>query len=224
MKLAELIERHRDRFVPMFDPELTAVNTIPIDLSVSNREFDGMSGPAWDRAIEAKIDDAGAVAAVGGYLEKRSMYESTPNFKGEEDRNVHIGVDVFIAAGTPVHAPLAGKVCCFANRQGEGDYGPVIILRHQLDGVAFHSLYGHLTEASLDRLRLGVEVAAGSPIARIGERPLNGDWPPHLHFQLIHDLQGLGDNYPGVARADDLRFYQVNCPSPNALIVGPGGT
>ena len=198
---------------------LAAVNTIHIDLSTANREFDGLAKSEWDRAIENKISAAGAVAAVGGYLEQRSVYEDTPNFKGDEDRNVHIGVDVFIPAETPVHAPLAGEVHCFANRQGEGDYGPVIILRHELDDFVFHSLYGHLTETSLDGLSRGMTVEAGAPIARIGERPHNGDWPPHLHFQLIGDLQGLDDNYPGVAHAADLDFYRDNCPDPGALIV-----
>ncbi len=219
MNLDELIERHRDRLVPMFDPELTPANTIHIDLSTSNHEFDGLSKLEWDRAIEKKIADAGAIAAVGGYLEKRSVYEDTPNFEGDADRNVHIGVDVFMPAGTPLQAPLAGEVHCFANRQGVGDYGPVIILRHELDGVAFHSLYGHLTESSLEGLSQGMTVEAGTPIASIGDRPRNGDWPPHLHFQLIQDLQGLDDNYPGVAHAADLDFYRVNCPDPGAMIL-----
>lgn len=223
MSVAEVVERHRNRFVPMFDPELTSANTVHIDLSTSNREFDGLSQVEWDRAIDNKIFAAGAVAAVGGYLEQRSVYADTPNFKGDEDRNVHIGVDVFMPAGTLVYAPIAGEVCCFANRQGVGDYGPVIILRHELDGTVFHSLYGHLTEVSLDGLSRGMTVAAGAPIARIGDRPRNGDWPPHLHFQLIGDLQGLDDNYPGVAHAADLDFYRHNCPDPGALIVRTEG-
>ena len=205
----------------MFDPELTADNTVHIDLSTSNREFDGLGKAEWDRAIENKIADAGAIAAVGGYLEKRSMYEDTPNVKGDETRNVHIGFDVFMPAGTPVHAPLAGEIYCFANRQSEGDYGPVIILRHELDGIVFHSLYGHLAESSLDGLSRGTGVEAGTAIARIGSRPRNGDWPPHLHFQLIQDLQGLDDDYPGVAHAGDVDFYRINCPDPGAMIVKP---
>ena len=219
MSVAAIIERHKNRLLPMFDPALTAANTIHIDLSTSNREFDGLVGASWDRAIEDKIAAAGAIAAVGGYLEKRSVYEDTPNFEGDEARNVHIGVDVFMPAETPVRAPLAGEVYCFANRQGVGDYGPVIILRHELDGIIFYSLYGHLTEASLQGLDRGMQVDAGATIARIGARPRNGDWPPHLHFQLIGDLQGLDDNYPGVAHAEDLDFYRVNCPDPGALLV-----
>ena len=219
MTLAELIQQRSDAFVPMFDPPLDSDNTIAIDLSTTNREFDGLSKLEWDQAIEAKIAGAGAIAAVGGYLEKRSVYESTPNFEGEADRNIHIGVDVFVPAGTAIHAPLAGEICCFANRQGVGDYGPVIILRHELGGECFHSLYGHLTEASLHELEADQPISAGAKIAEVGDRPQNGDWPPHLHFQLIRDLQGLDDNYPGVAHARDLEFYRENCPDPNSLIV-----
>ena len=97
----------------------------------------------------------------------------------------------------------------------------MILLRHELDGMVFHSLYGHLSEVSLDGLRRGMTVDAGARLAEIGARPRNGDWPPHLHFQLIRDLQGRGDDYPGVARAADLGFYRVNCPDPGALIVEP---
>jgi len=219
MNLAALIENHRNQFVPMFDPALTRENTIHIDLSTNNHEFDGLSETQWDAVIVAKIERAGAVAAVGGYLENRSMYQHTELFQGDSERSVHIGVDVFMPAGTAIYAPLDGVVHCYANRQASGDYGPVIILRHQLEGIEFHSLYGHLTEVSLDPLSPGDNTKAGEKIAEIGARPLNGNWPPHLHFQLIHDLQNLDDGYPGVARASDVEFYKSNCPDPNRIIL-----
>lgn len=219
MNLATIIENNRHRFLPMFNPALDQENSIHIDLSTANHEFDGLGEAQWDAAIVDKIEQAGAVAAVGGYLENRSMYKNTELFQGQADRSVHIGVDVFMPAGTAIYAPLAGVVQCFANRQASGDYGPVIILRHQLEGIEFHSLYGHLTEASLDRLSVGGSIKAGEKFAEIGARPLNGNWPPHLHFQLIHDLQNLDDEYPGVAHRSDIEFYKVNCPDPNSIIL-----
>jgi hypothetical protein len=48
---------------------------------------------------------------------------------------------------------------------------------------------------------------------------VNGNWPPHLHFQLIRDMQGKRGDYPGVVRADELAFYRDNCPDPMALLV-----
>ena len=219
MNLAILIENNRHNFVPMFSPALNKNNTIQLDLSSKNNEFDGLSEAQLDFAIADKIEQAAAVAAVGGYLENRSVYKDTELFQGQADRSIHIGVDVFMPAGTAVHAPLEGEVCSFANRSIYGDYGPVVILRHQLDGIEFHSLYGHLAETSLDGLSHGKVFAAGEKIAELGLRPTNGNWPPHLHFQIIGDLQDLGHDYPGVARAADLDFYKMNCPDPNSIIL-----
>ena len=218
MNFYELLNTNRNQFSALTDPPLNASNSIPISLSSDSDEFRGLSKLEWDQAIENKIASAGAVAAVGGYLEKRSIYEDKPNFADEEERNIHIGVDIFMPAETIIHAPLDGSVHCFANRNQEGDYGPVIILRHEFNGVVFHTLYGHLSKSSLVGKSVGQRVSAGSPLCGIGPRPINGDWPPHLHFQVIQDLQGLDDNYPGVCRASDLDFYRSNCPDANLII------
>jgi murein DD-endopeptidase MepM/ murein hydrolase activator NlpD len=143
-------------------------------------------------------------------------------FRGDAERCIHIGVDVFMPAGTVIHAPFDARVQSFANRQVAGDYGPVIILRHELDGFEFHSLYGHLTEASLDGLSRGKAFNAGEPLAEIGARPANGNWPPHLHFQLIQDLQGYHGDYPGVVRPADVEFFKTNCPDPTAVLMSAG--
>ena len=150
MNLEDLIKNRRSAFAPLFDPGLTTGNTVYMDLSSSNLEFEGMSESELDRAILAKLACAGAVAGVGGYLENRSVYKDTELFQGDEERCIHIGVDVFIPAATAVYAPLDGEVQSYANRRLSGDYGPVIILRHRLDDVEFHTLYGHLSEDSLD--------------------------------------------------------------------------
>jgi murein DD-endopeptidase MepM/ murein hydrolase activator NlpD len=219
MNLEYLIKRNLSTFVPLFNPVLTTGNTVYMDLSSSNREFDGISEIELDRAILAKLASAGALAGVGGYLENRSLYKDTELFQGDAQRCIHIGVDVFMPAGTSVYAPLDGEVQSFANRQLCGDYGPVIILRHRLDDFEFHTLYGHLSEDSLDGLVDGGSFAAGERLAEIGPRPVNGNWPPHLHFQLIRDMQGYRGDYPGVVRPRELDFFEQNCPDPSALIV-----
>ncbi len=220
MSFADFIKDNRDRFAPMFDPVLTTENTVYMELSSTNNAFEGLSAAEIDRTVFQGIDDAGAIAGVGGYLETRTVYRDTELFRGDEDRCVHIGVDVFMPAGTPIYAPLAGEVHSFANRQVSGDYGPVIILRHRLADFEFHSLYGHLALASLEGLYDGKPVAIGEKIAEIGARPVNGNWTPHLHFQLIQDMQDYHGDYPGVVRPADLDFFKRNCPDPSALIVG----
>jgi len=203
----------------MFEPPLTNSNCLGMDLSSSSQEFAGLAEGELDLAIEHKLTDAGAIAGVGGYLENRSLYQDTELFQGDSERCIHIGVDVFMPAGTVIHTPFDAEVQSFANRQVSGDYGPVIILRHELDGFEFHSLYGHLAEFSLDGLSCGKAISAGEPVAEIGARPFNGNWSPHLHFQLIRDMQGCYGDYPGVVRLADLEFFKANCPDPTSLLV-----
>ena len=91
---------------------------------------------------------------------------------------------------------------CLANNTAHKDYGPLIILQHAAgNGLVFYTLYGHLSEDSLNRLVPGKAVARGECIASVGAAPTNGDWPPHLHFQLIVDLLDSERDFPGVAFA-----------------------
>ncbi len=224
MNLADLIKQNLGDFSAMFRPELSVENTKVMSLSDPENELDGaslatMSLVSIDEQIFNQIKSVGAIAGVGGYLEKRSIYENTELFQGDAERCIHIGVDVFMPAGTPIFAPLDCEVQSFANRQVTGDYGPVMILRHRLAGEVFHSLYGHLSISSLDGLVEGRSFVQGEPIAEIGDRSVNGNWTPHLHFQLIKDMQGKQGDYPGVVRAADLDFYRDNCPDPNVLIL-----
>ena len=151
MNFEAFLRRNLDRFRSLFEPALTASNTMYMDLSSSNREFDGINEAELDRAIMHKLESTGRIAGVGGYLENRSVYSDTELFQGDEERCIHVGVDVFMPAATAVYAPLHGEVQSFANRQVYGDYGPVIILRHRLDDFEFHTLYGHLSAPSRSR-------------------------------------------------------------------------
>ena len=219
MSFAAFLKQNLAICVPMFEPALTNSNCLDMDLSSSSREFAGVAESELDQAIMHKLTAAGAIAGVGGYLENRSLYKDTELFQGDSERCIHIGVDVFMPAGTVIHTPFDAEVQSLANRQVSGDYGPVIILRHELDGFEFHSLYGHLAESSLDGLGCGKAISAGEPVAEIGARPNNGDWSPHLHFQLIRDMQGCYGDYPGVVRLDEVEFFKANCPDPTDLLL-----
>jgi 4-aminobutyrate aminotransferase-like enzyme/Ser/Thr protein kinase RdoA (MazF antagonist) len=172
--------------------------------------------------IDAALREAGAGVAVGRYDEVRALY-SGPAFGDaahptRERRCVHLGLDLFAAAGTPVHAPLAGTVVACANHQRAQDYGPVIVLRHETgSGGSFCTLYGHLSTASLASLKAGQTVARGQVIAAIGIARENGGWTPHLHFQLITDPLDLGTDFPGVARASERPVWLCLSPDPNLI-------
>ena len=89
---------------------------------------------------------------------------------------------------------------------------PTIILFHPAEKI--YSLYGHLAIDDLTHLEVGASIARGQLLCHLGESHENGGWPPHLHFQLIRDMQGFQADYPGVYSQRDLVFYANNCPDP----------
>lgn len=170
----------------------------------------------FGQLINAAMAKAGTSFAFGRYGEDRELYNSEhfDSHEAAESRSVHMGIDVFCAAGTIVRAPLDGQLAIIANNQQELDYGPMLVLQHGANDSRFYSLYGHLSLQSIAPLRAGQAITAGEPIAAVGSPPENGNWPPHLHFQVIADLLGLGKDFPGVACASEREFWLAVSPSP----------
>jgi 4-aminobutyrate aminotransferase-like enzyme len=170
---------------------------------------------------------ANSSVGIGRYNEARPIYTSD-QYKlegndGPEWRTVHIGLDIFMEAGLPVLAPLGGVVHSFRNNDVPLDYGPTIILQHTVGDkdrpLTFYTLYGHLSADSLNGLYEGKHIAQGTPFCKIGNYPVNGGWPPHLHFQIITDLLDRTGEFPGVARPSQREIWLSLSPDPN-LIVG----
>ena len=198
-------------------------NYIPLNLNVSNTELakiDIKSAAEFEIYIEDLFQKKEAKVAYGGYNEKRYLYNQNGHFNNQQakERNIHIGLDLWIKAGTAVIAPLDGTIHSFKNNLGTGDYGPTIILKHELDGMFFHTLYGHLSTESLQDIKIGDLVKQGSTIATLGDATVNGGYSPHLHFQIIKNIANYYGDYPGVCSADDLNYYLENCPDPNLLL------
>lgn len=174
----------------------------------------------FEAFINAALSEQRADFLVGGYLEYRTLYGRSEVFNGKDENNIrrlHIGLDIWGAAGTPVFAPLEGTIHSIADNDTKGDYGATIILKHEIEGIEFHSLYGHLSKQDLHYKR-GDKVKGGDLLAHFGNHDENGYWPPHLHFQLIRDMQGLEGDYPGVCSVNDKVFYQLNCPDPTIML------
>lgn len=156
---------------------------------------------------------------AGGYLEARPVY-STPSFKlegnnGPEYRTHHLGMDFWTDANTPVHAICAGEIISFKDNAIDKDYGPTIIMKHEVNNeLAFYSLYGHLSKESLASLKKGMKIKKGDCIGFIGYKNENGNWPPHLHFQIILDLLSYETNFPGVCSPGQLPVWSSLCPDP----------
>jgi murein DD-endopeptidase MepM/ murein hydrolase activator NlpD len=176
--------------------------------------------------ITNELESNNASYGIGGYLENREVYSRSPIFSGDSSdisisfiqrRSIHLGVDIWGPAGTPVFAPWGGSVHSFAFNKQFGDYGATIILQHQVDGFTFHTLYGHL---SLGDLSIGQNqyISIGENFAKFGTPQENGNWPPHLHFQLIIDMELKEGDYPGVCSLSRLDYYRKNCPDPDLML------
>jgi 4-aminobutyrate aminotransferase-like enzyme/Ser/Thr protein kinase RdoA (MazF antagonist) len=217
------LRSHGASFAPLM-PQLDGA--LVLDLAVGSlwtgADPAALEEPALTARIAAARRSTGSGVAVGRYDEVRALY-SAPAFGDvrrpmRERRCVHLGLDLFAEAGTPIHAPLAGTVIACANNAQAQDYGPVIVLRHRIDsGQEFFTLYGHLSLGSLERVRIGQAVARGELLAEVGETQINGGWTPHLHFQIITDALGLATDFPGVARASERALWQSLSPDPNLI-------
>jgi len=216
-------------FAPVVDIDLTDTSCHVLDLSVGSLMLGANPHSATCAPMTRLIDDtlaaADAVVGIGRYNEARLIYQDDAFATGDnpidERRTIHLGLDLFMAAQTVIYAPLAGTVAVVANNTGHLDYGPLIILRHETDqGAVFYTLYGHLAEDVL-MLTVGQSVAAGEAIARIGSPPINGDWPPHLHFQIILDLLERARDFPGVAFASQRDVWLSLSPDPNLILRVP---
>ena len=209
--------------LPIINRPLSTNDFMYLDLSVQNDElssYDISDSSECQAYIDSKLQINKVQTALGGYLEVRNLYRASPNFtsNGLEERNIHLGLDIWAPAKTPILVPWDGIVHSFANNNISGDYGPTIILKHQTPKLEFYTLYGHLSLKSLENLSKGLYFSQGDVLAALGTTEENGYYAPHLHFQLILDiLDHIGD-YPGVCTKSKLDYYKNNCPDPNLLL------
>ncbi|MCB9197436.1 MAG: peptidoglycan DD-metalloendopeptidase family protein [Flavobacteriales bacterium] len=209
----------------VIDSSIAKSDYVRIDMSVRNKrlhEVDITSPIETQKYIDEVVSESDGKVAYGGYLEVRDLYKRSKHFKDPnkpfEERNIHLGMDIWIKAGTHVLAVLDGVVHSFGNNAFHGDYGPTIILKHTFGEVEFYSLYGHLSLQSIPDLELGQYFKQGQIIGQLGDAGVNGDYAPHLHFQLILDIGNYFGDYPGVCNKNDLDYYMDNCPDPNLLL------
>jgi murein DD-endopeptidase MepM/ murein hydrolase activator NlpD len=171
--------------------------------------------------INLGLKITGARFGIGGYDEYRELYTRSKVFDsndGEEPRRLHLGIDIWGRPYTAVMSPLNGIVHSFAFNNSFGDFGATLILTHNLDGFSFHTLYGHLSLNSIKNLREGVNVRKGDVVGEFGIPMENGQWPPHLHFQVVVDMEDLKGDYPGVCKYSEREKYLKNCPDPDLIL------
>lgn len=175
---------------------------------------------ATERLGEFQQKNQGALLA-NGYLEERSFY-NTKRFERTingttEYRNIHLGTDFWIPERTPIHSIFDAEVVISHHNDFHKDYGPLLVLKHEIEDTIFYTLYGHLSKDSLALSPKGKKLKAGDLLAYIGNEEENGHWLPHLHFQLIADLLEETENYNGVAFPSEIEKWKQLCPNPSLV-------
>jgi murein DD-endopeptidase MepM/ murein hydrolase activator NlpD len=222
-RLASWLQQHPQfiRRVVDFDDEQDKLCLLNLTKSNTELSAEAVNDAAkFSRWVNQKLADNHCRYGIGGYMELRTIYDNREQFEtdGQERRNLHLGVDIWAGAGTPVYAPLTGKIHSFQDNNHFGDYGPTIILEHDLDGLTLYSLYGHLSRENLVGLSVGQKIKAGELLANFGRPEENGSWPPHLHFQLMLDMDGHRGDYPGACKLSEKEKYVQIIPDPGILL------
>lgn len=219
------INQNIEQPILVIDNEIPLSKYCRLDLSITNgdlRAFDITDPDSCEQYMNTVRKENNALVPYGGYLEERDIYKDKHNFSNEAvSRTVHLGLDFWINAGTKVLVPLDGEVHSFKNNTTQGDYGPTIILKHKVADVVLHTLYGHLSLESIKDLQIGQKFIKGETLATLGTPDINVNYAPHLHFQIIFDMEGYRGDYPGVCSKATLDFFKKNCPDPNRLLQLP---
>lgn len=205
---------------PLFLPTIQESATLALLTAGQHPDMPAFSDHAFDTWFAGKAGGR-RLYGLGSYFEKRSVY-ATPQFAdvaSPEWRTLHLGIDVFAPAGTPVYAPLAGRVLHLTYNADRLDYGHTLIVEHSADGVPFYTLYGHLGASLPTLLAKGDTVAPGQLIAHLGDWDENGGWAAHIHFQVMTDmLDQNGGNFFGVGHESLSDVWAEICLDPNLIL------
>ena len=166
----------------------------PVDLSVGSEL---LAFGAWEDAAGIAAATAGEGTAVGRWGEVRIAAAGIP--EDAPPATLHTGVDLFVAAGTEVRSPLAGRVT------GVGEWE--LELAAEPGGVELTVRLAGLEPA----VPVGAEAEAGAPLGVVA--PATERMPPHLHVQL-----GLAPGVPGLVQARHREAALALCPDPGPLL------
>lgn len=233
--LANVLQKNQSNFRSVVDFNVAREKLVRMDFTAGNKDLTPeliADTSLFYAYINNILSSANARYGIGGYGEDRILYKRSDHFKsggskvspfggdleGATSRSIHLGIDIWGPAGTKVFVPIGGTVHSFAYNDNFGDYGATIILQHQLETIVFHTLYGHLSLADIANMQEGKYISRGELLAHFGESGENGNWPPHLHFQIIQDMRVHKGDYPGVCSISEKEKYLHNCPDPDLML------
>ncbi|MGI8951951.1 MAG: peptidoglycan DD-metalloendopeptidase family protein [Chitinophagaceae bacterium] len=229
-QITSVLKKYQQTFHPGIPFNSKKDKLLLMDFTSNNKELNENilnDTKLFSAYINNKLKQANCKYGIGGYAENRTIYtrsklfNKVSSFSEDSDRAVrsfHLGIDIWGSAATTVFAPLGGTIHSFAFNDNFGDYGATIILHHQLNTINFNTLYGHLSLQDLQNLKEGNYIKQGEIFAHFGEPQENGNWPPHLHFQIIIDINEMRGDYPGVCAFSEKEKYLDNCPDADLIL------
>jgi 4-aminobutyrate aminotransferase-like enzyme/Ser/Thr protein kinase RdoA (MazF antagonist) len=228
------------------DPE-SFPGTVPVDCSVGSTWLGHAAEYTDAECLAFKLAQLtrahGQAVPAGGYLEYRdqaflSVHEAGMAQPVQEEgnsgpvyRTAHLGVDLWVLPGTPVHALFDGRVVqvmatgkgCSAKECGSDAVSAALILAHRTpDDIGFYTLYDGLDPECLTRLKADQKMNAGARLGGVGACGKKDNRVPHLHFQVMLDRLGYGCDFPRTAFPDQVAVWQSICPDPNLVLKSPG--
>ncbi|MFT4673294.1 MAG: 4-aminobutyrate aminotransferase-like enzyme/Ser/Thr protein kinase RdoA (MazF antagonist) [Saprospiraceae bacterium] len=216
-------------FSALFPSEILKTDIYLLDLKLSStwvgskHEFNNLD--LFEFKINQLQKQHPTKLIADGYLEPRPIYTAATYDKkgntGTESRTVHLGVDFWLPAQTPVLTLFDAEVVTAVHDTEHKQYGGLVILKHKEDGLIFYTLYGHLSLASATALTVGDILKKGDKIGVLGNAKENGQWAPHLHFQIMLTMLDYTIDFPGVAYPQQMQVWKSICPDPNLLFKNP---
>src|SRR5438874_2525278 len=88
-----------------------------MDFTAANKDINEKllrNTTAFSSYVDNLLQQNNCIYGIGGYNEHRTIYSRSNVFDGssggEEPRRLHLGIDIWGKAGTPIFAPLEGTV------------------------------------------------------------------------------------------------------------------
>lgn len=171
--------------------------------------------PACEQPVEVVPKEAPSEEIIESELtypvegfEERRTFKVFGQFVDDRFYGYHVGDDIEFGdteEEVPVVAMADGTVEVAKWVSG---YGGVMILRHEVDGVAYHAIYGHVDLSSL-AVEVGDLVMKGQFLANLGDgesTETDGE-RKHLHFGLY---EGEEIRYSGYVQSESELSEWVN--------------
>jgi 4-aminobutyrate aminotransferase-like enzyme/Ser/Thr protein kinase RdoA (MazF antagonist) len=175
-------------------PVVADLHARPIDLSVGT---DALHDGAWEDPRRVAEAVGAARATIGRWGEVRLTAAGRP--ADVVAATLHLGADVFAAAGTHVRAPLEGTVAAVA----EGETTLALAGTHERRYLRLAGI-----EPIVDA---GTLVPAGTIVGHVAERTDGGPTRIHVQLATVPGQPGLGDPR---RRTEWLAL----CPDPSPLV------